>query len=252
LNQKICVITGARGGIGSAVARLFRAEGAVVIAADIRSTDTVDKPDRNQGAGELIWLEHDVSVEDSWIRLIDAVMDRFERIDVLVNNAGIASAGDIEETTLEDWRRVMAVNLDGIFLGVKHTIKAMKSGGGGSIVNIASVAGIVGAPFLPAYSASKGGVTIFTKSAALYCAAKNYSIRVNSVHPTFTDTPMIDSIAGGADDVSRLKRRLALLQPMGRLAQPDDVANAVLFLASDEASFLTGAAITVDGGYTAQ
>jgi 3(or 17)beta-hydroxysteroid dehydrogenase len=158
---------------------------------------------------------------------------------------------DIEATKLDEWRTLMAVNLDGTFLGCKHAVRVMKDRGGGAIVNMSSVAGIIGTSHLAAYGASKGGVRLLTKSVALHCARKAYNIRSNSVHPSFADTPMLEAMVDSARNPEKLSSSFAAAAPLGRIAQPIEVARTILFLASDEASFTTGAEFVVDGGLTA-
>ncbi len=243
LSGKVALITGASGGIGRAMTALFAAEGAQVVASDLAAPE---------GGDAALALALDVTREDDWARAMDTVLDRFGRLDVLVNNAGLALTKSLEETTLEEWRNIMAVNLDGAFLGTRAAIGVMKDGNGGAIVNLSSVAGIVGAPMLAAYSAAKGGLRLFTKSAALYCAERHYGIRVNSLHPGFTDTAMLDDIAEAFGDAEAVKGKIARRQPLGRLAEPREVARAALYLASDEATYMTGAELVLDGGFTAQ
>jgi 3(or 17)beta-hydroxysteroid dehydrogenase len=181
------------------------------------------------------------------------VLVTFGRLDVLVNNAGIGIAKDVETVTLQEWRLVNAVNLDGVFLGCKHGIRAMRQcGAKGSIINMSSVAGLIGAAALPAYCASKGGVRLLTKSVALHCAKQGYGIRCNSVHPVFVDTPMVDALARLSGDAAAGKERMAKGIPIGRLGEPDEIAYAVVYLASDESRLMTGAEVILDGGTTAQ
>jgi NAD(P)-dependent dehydrogenase (short-subunit alcohol dehydrogenase family) len=193
----------------------------------------------------------DVTSEDDWISVTAAVLRGHGRLDILVNSAGVALFKDIEQTTLDEWRTLMAVNLDGTFLGCKHAIRVMKEGGGGSIVNMSSVAGLIGAGNLAAYSASKGGVRLLTKSVALHCARRGYNIRCNSVHPSFAETPMLQSMLAAARNPEKLAANFATAAPLGRLAQPIEIARTILFLASDESAFTTGAELVVDGGLTA-
>lgn len=168
----------------------------------------------------------------------------------MVNNAGIALGKTVEDTTLAEWRKVQEINLDGVFLGTKYGIEALRKSGGGSIVNLSSIEGLVGDPGLAAYNASKGGVRIFTKSAALHCAQAGYGIRINSVHPGYIWTPMV---AGLADSEQTEKyQRLVSLHPIGHLGEADDIAYGILYLASDESKFMTGSELVIDGGYTAQ
>jgi NAD(P)-dependent dehydrogenase (short-subunit alcohol dehydrogenase family) len=199
------------------------------------------------------FLRHDVTSEADWRRAVDDVVRRHGRLDVVVNNAGIAVIAPVEQETLEGWRRTQAVNMEGVFLGTREAIRAMK-GRGGSIVNISSIEGLVGDALIPAYNASKGGVRLFTKSVALECARLGYGIRVNSVHPGYVGTPLIAGAMGGLppEQAAALQQDLLARIPLGRVAEPREVAQCVLFLASDEASYVTGAELVVDGGYTAR
>ena len=176
---------------------------------------------------------------------------RFGRLDVLVNNAGVAIIGNIENATLEEWRQTQKINSESVFLGCREAVRAMK-GQGGSIVNISSVAGIIGDAQSVAYCASKGAVRLTTKSVALYCARKGYRIRCNSVHPSFTRTNMVEGFIATARNPARVREGLAAAAPLGRMGEAEEVAAAILYLASDESSFTTGAEIVVDGGLTAQ
>ena len=189
--------------------------------------------------------------EARWCAVVDAVLAAFGRLDILVNSAGVGTLGNIETTTLADWRKVHAVNADGVFLGCREAVRAMKAGGG-SIVNLSSVAGIIGDASSLAYCASKGAVRLMTKSAALHCARAGYKIRVNSVHPSFAETPMVLEGIARARDPARIRAGLERAAPMGRMGKAEEVANTILFLASDESSFTTGAEFMVDGGLTAQ
>ncbi len=226
-----------------ATAALFKAEGARVVASDLRADMAL------QGADQFI--VHDVTREDDWRHLIAEVRTRFGTIDVLVNNDGIDLSHSDEETTLEDWRRVMAVNLDGVFLGLKHGIAAMKARGG-TIVNLSSVAGLVAAPQMAAYSASKGAVRALSRSAAIHCTGQGYPIRINAVLPGFTDTSMLDEITGLLGEGARVKEKLAQRQPLGRLARAEEIARAILYLACDDSSYMTGSELVVDGGFSAK
>ena len=248
VDGKVALITGGASGIGLATAGLLADEGAQVVL-----TDLVE-PEANAAAvaarrGRFYKL--DVTRENEWIVVTDAVVSEFGRLDILVNCAGVSLLKDVETTTLEEWRRLMAVNLDGTFLGCKHAIRVMKERGNGSIVNMSSVAGLVGAANLAAYSASKGAVRLLTKSVALHCARKGYNIRCNSVHPSFVETPMLRSMLTAARDPQKLEANYASAAPLGRLAKPIEIARTILFLASDEAAFTTGAELVVDGGLTA-
>jgi NAD(P)-dependent dehydrogenase (short-subunit alcohol dehydrogenase family) len=249
VDGKVALITGAASGIGLATARLFAGEGATVVLSD---------RDKSAGEAALAGLGNrprfhllDVTREDDWVAATDAVTAEFGRLDVLVNSAGVALLRDIEATTLEEWRALMAVNLDGTFLGCKHAVRIMKERGGGSIVNLSSVAGLIGNGNLAAYCASKGGVRLLTKSVALHCARRGYNIRCNSVHPSFVETPMLRAMIASGRDPAKMEANCTSAAPLGRLAQPVEVARAILFLASDESAFTTGAELTVDGGLTA-
>ena len=251
---KVALVTGAGSGLGEATACRLAEEGAHVIASDIDFQAVVRVAQGIVAAGGNCEAEHqDVTDEARWKELVDAILARHGHLDVLVNNAGIALTGSAESTTLAEWRRTQAVNLDAVFLGTREAIRAMRTRGG-SIVNISAIEGIVGEPYTAAYNASKGGVRIFTKSAALHCAAERYGIRVNSVHPGFIRTPMVlDGIASmPAEARAELEARLASSIPLGAMGEPLDVANAVLFLACDESRYMTGSELVIDGGYTAR
>src|SRR5580692_7017759 len=249
LQDKVALVTGGASGIGFATAKLFVEEGATVIVADRdEAAATAAVAELGQRA---CFHRLDVTREDEWVAVTDAVARDFGRIDVLVNNAGVVLFKDFEATTLEEWRDLMAVNLDGVFLGCKHAVRVMKDRGGGSIVNMSSVAGMIGHGSLATYCASKGGVRLLTKSVALHCARKSYNIRCNSVHPSFVETPMLDAMAATARDPAKMMASCTAAAPLGRLAQPIEVARTILFLASDESAFTTGAELVVDGGLTA-
>ncbi len=249
VEDKVALVTGGASGIGFATANLLVEEGAKVVLTD-RDTSL-----SNTAVAALVQRASfhglDVTRENEWISVTDAVVAQFGRIDVLVNCAGVPLLKDIEATTLDEWRGLMAVNLDGTFLGCKHAIRVMKDRGGGSIVNMSSVAGLIGHGNLAAYSASKGGVRLLTKSVALHCARMGYNIRCNSVHPSFVETPMLRSMIALARDPMKMETNCTNAAPLGRLAQPIEVARTILFLASDESSFTTGAELVVDGGLTA-
>jgi 3(or 17)beta-hydroxysteroid dehydrogenase len=249
VDHKIALVTGGASGIGFAAAGLLADEGAKIVLTDL------DKPRADAAMAALgkraRFHELDVTREADWIAVTDAVVSEFGRLDILVNSAGVSLLKDIEATTLDEWRSLMAVNLDGTFLGCKHAIRVMKERGGGSIVNMSSVAGLVGAANLAGYSASKGGVRLLTKSVALHCARKGYNIRCNLVHPSFVETPMLQSMLAMARDPRKLEANYAKAAPLGRFAKPIEVARTILSLASDESAFTTGAEMVVDGGLTA-
>lgn len=252
LRSKTAMVTGGARGLGAAQCRLFAREGARVAVADLDSeaAEALAAEIREAG-GQARAFALDVTGEDDWERAVAEVVAAFGGLDVLVNNAGIGILGTAEDATLEDWRRTMAVNLDGVFLGTRAAIRAMK-GRGGSIVNISSIKAMVGDPLTAAYDASKAGVRNFTKSAALHCAKEGYGIRVNSVHPTYVMTDLVRNAAAALDDPEGFLEEVLAKHPMGELCEPEDVAYAVLYLASDEARRVTGTELVVDGGYLAQ
>jgi len=249
VQDKVALVTGGASGIGLATAELLATEGARVVIGD------VDRAAGERAASAIgpraAFQQLDVTREDDWIAVTDGIVDDFGRLDVLVNNAGVALLKDVETTTLAEWRDLMAVNHDGVFLGCKHAVRVMKARGGGSIVNVSSVAGLIGHPALTAYCASKGGVRLLTKSVALHCARRGYSIRCNSVHPSFADTPMLDGMLALTDDPAKTRTGWSAAAPLGRLAQPAEIARTILFLASDDSAFTTGAELVIDGGMTA-
>jgi len=250
---KVALVTGAALGIGKASAELLCREGAKVVLTDILDDEgQAAASGLVESGGEAIYLHHDVSQEAQWERVIATTVERFGRLDILVNNAGVGWGGPPEDETLERWRKLMSVNLDGVFLGVKHAIRAMKEGGGGSIVNISSIEGIVGDPNLGSYNASKGAVRLYTKSTALYCAKAGLGIRVNSVHPGYIWTPMVENYLRQVGDVEGGRKALDAMHPIGHVGEPDDIAYGVLYLASEESKFVTGTELVIDGGYTAQ
>jgi 3(or 17)beta-hydroxysteroid dehydrogenase len=253
MHGKSAVVTGGALGIGRACALKLAEEGAAVTVTDLdaRKGFLVVEEIRSRG-GDAIFVEQDVADEARWEHVMGVVIERYKRLDVLVNNAGVALAKDVEHTTLDEWRWVMSINLDGVFLGTKHAVRAMKANRGGSIVNLSSIEGLIGDPNLAAYNASKGGVRLLTKSAALYCAKAGYNIRVNSVHPGYIWTPMVENYLKSQGDVAQGRRMLDSLHPIGHVGEPDDIAYGVLYLASDEAKFVTGTELVIDGGYTAQ
>lgn len=254
LDGKVALLTGAAAampgelmGFGGAAANLFVREGAKVVLTDIRD----DLGERSaaalrEGGAEARYMHLDVTSEDDWTAAVDATMAAFGRLDILFNNAGTAFPMKVEEMPADIWDRELNVHAKGVFLGTRAVIPAMRQGGGGSIINTSSVMGIVGSPTSPAYSAAKGAIKLFTKSAALQYAKEN--IRINSVHPGYADTPLTDGrFAEPAVREALLKRT-----PMGRLGTAMDIANGVLYLASDEAAWVTGSELVIDGGMTAQ
>ncbi len=251
---KVALITGASLGIGRASVELLASEGARVVLTDVLDAEgqAVASAIADAG-GEAIYLHLDVSSEDQWRKVIEQTVNRFGRLDILVNNAGVGWGGPPEDETLERWRKLMSINLDGVFLGVKHAIRVMKaSGNGGSIINVSSIEGLIGDPNLGAYNASKGGVRLYTKSTALYCAKAGLRIRVNSIHPGYIWTPMVENYLRQAGDIAAGRKALDAMHPIGHVGEPDDIAYGILYLSSDESKFVTGAELVIDGGYTAQ
>ena len=254
--DKVALVSGASSGLGEAIARLLAREGASVVLADINDVagERVQK-DLADSGGTGLYVHLDASREDDWVHAMALVQQRFGRLDIAVNCAGLnVSRSFPSETTLEDWRRVTAVNLDGVFLGTKHALALMQKGtpARGSIINISSVMGLVAIPGIGPYCASKGGVRAYSKSVALSCADKGLAIRVNTVHPGFIDTPLLRQGMAQMGDPAQAERMYNALQPVGHLGEPDDIAYGVLYLASDESKFVTGSELVIDGGYTAR
>ena len=247
LEGKSCLISGGAKGLGAAQARLFAREGARVAVGDILESDGAGLVDELAGSGaDSLFVRLDVTSEADWEGAVSTVMEGFGALDVLVNNAGIYNRALVEDTTLEEWERVMDVNSTGVFLGTKAAIPAMRKSGGGSIVNMSSVAGLVGSRTQTVYNASKGAVRLLTKSTAVQYASEG--IRANSVHPGVIETDMLREVLRNEDErATRIS-----LTPIPRFGTPDDVAHGVLFLASDEASYVTGAELVIDGGLTVQ
>jgi NAD(P)-dependent dehydrogenase (short-subunit alcohol dehydrogenase family) len=254
LKDKVALVTGGASGIGLATVDLFAREGATVLFSDVNRELAAAAVDSLAAKGlRTEFMYQDVSDADGWRRIADDIARRYGRLNVLVNNAGIALIGTVEEASIDDWRRTMAINLDGVFLGTQAAIALMKDGGG-SIVNVSSIEGIVGEPVVAAYNASKGGVRIFTKSAALHCADRGYPIRVNSIHPGFVATPMVSGAVATMGEQAGAAFRDDVLRriPVSRFATPEEIAYPILFLASDESRYMTGAELVVDGGMTAR
>ena len=264
LDGKVALISGAARGIGGETARLMFEAGAKVGVADVldeRGRETVRALET--AGGDALYLHLDVTSEEEWSAAIAAIVGRFGKLDILVNNAGLFLGKDIEAASLAEWQRLCAVNLTGVFLGTKLALPALREAAqssphGSAIVNLASVAGLVGSTQDPLYSMTKGGVTLFTKSAALEFARKGYRIRVNSMHPGTIDTDMGDQVLVtrarnlGTNDVEMARRQVIERLPIGRIGTPNDIAKGIVFLASDDAAFMTGAGLVIDGGITAQ
>ena len=240
LAGKIAIITGAAKGLGEADARMFAREGATVILTDVDRANGETLASEIGGKAEFHY--HDVRHDAEWKALIDDVVARHGRLDILVNNAGVVTLGTIETQTEEDYRFIMAVSADGTFFGCKHAVRVMKETGGGSIINMASIASIIGEPSVAAYSSAKGAIESLTRSVAVHCAANKYNIRCNSVHPAGILTPMVEAVLRAA----RGEPTDGAPPPSVQLGEPDDIANTLLFLASDESKYISGAAIRVD------
>ena len=247
LEGKVAFISGGSRGQGAAEAKLFAKEGASVVMGDILEDEGKRlEAEINESGGRALFVKLDVTSESEWQDAIGQTVRTFGKLDVLVNNAAIYSRSGVEDTSVEEWDRIMAVNVKGVFLGTKHSITEMRKAGGGSIINISSTAGLVGSPRSSAYTASKGGVRLLTKSTAVQYAADG--IRANSIHPGPIDTDMIADNIGTPEGLAESVARV----PLGRVGNVDDVAYGALFLASDESSYMTGSELVIDGGVTAQ
>ncbi|MDP6550134.1 MAG: glucose 1-dehydrogenase [Dehalococcoidia bacterium] len=248
LENKVALISGGARGMGAEEARLFDREGASLVIGDILEEEgRQTEAQINEGGGKCLFVRLDVTSEDDWRRAVGAAVARLGKLDVLVNNAGIFPLGRVEDTSQEMWDRVMAINARGVFLGTKYAIPEMRNAGGGSIINMSSIAGLVGSALAAAYTASKGAVRLFTKATAIQYARDG--IRANSVHPGVIETLMT---AGSLLSTEAGRQTQIARAPLGRLGQPIDVAYGVLYLASDESSFVTGSELVIDGGLTAQ
>ena len=256
VSGKVALVTGGASGIGRSCAERLTAEGAFVVVTDIQDHLGHEVVAAIQSAGGTAeYVRQDVTDEDVWADVIAGIKARHGRLDILVNNAGIGIGGSVLDMTLADWRRQTAINLDGVFLGVKHSIPLMRlSGDGGSIANISSVAGLRGSANLAGYCATKGGVRLFTKAVALECANARDKIRVNSIHPGIIETPIWISVGAttnpGSNAPPDLDAMSAMVVPLGMKGVPEDIANAVLWLSSDEARYVTGMEMVIDGGLT--
>ncbi|WP_410770441.1 SDR family NAD(P)-dependent oxidoreductase [Fontibacillus sp. BL9] len=247
LDNKVAIITGAAGGMGKSDALLFAKEGAKVVITDIQEDKVLAAAEEiNQNGGEALGVVHNVTSEEDWKRVVDEAIAKFGKIDILVNNAGISSPTPMMDTTVELWNKVMDINIKSVFLGQKYVIPHMIDNGGGSIVNISSIAGLTGGNGAGPYTASKGAVRMLTKATAVDFAKHN--IRCNSVHPGIIQTPMTE----GLMEDEKMKAWFHSVTPLPRLGLAEDIAAGVLFLASDESSYITGVELPIDGGYTAK
>ncbi|MDF0487498.1 SDR family oxidoreductase [Sphingomonas sp. H39-1-10] len=247
LSDRVALVTGAASGIGLATVRRFASEGATVLLAD-RDVEKLGVALADLGGAPHEAVPLDVTDEAGWIALADRVRQRFGKLDVLVNNAGFGKFATIAETTLDQWRAILAVNLDSVFLGTKHMMPLLAASGHGAIVNMSSIRGIVAGTGTGSYCAAKGGVRMFTKVTALECAEAGNGVRANSIHPGHIATPL--SAPAYADP--EIAKKLLADVPLGRVGQADEIADAILFLASDESRYMTGGELVVDGGTTAQ
>jgi NAD(P)-dependent dehydrogenase (short-subunit alcohol dehydrogenase family) len=254
---KVALVTGTANGIGRGAAIMLAREGARIIATDLQDEKGLALlHELREGGCEAEYYRHDVASEEDWQSIIAQTRARFGRLDVLVNNAGIGLSSPVVDMSLADWRRQVAVNLDGVFLGVKHSLPLMREGGGGSIVNVSSIAGIKASPNVSGYCATKGGVRLFTKSVALECAAAKDGVRVNSLHPGITETAIWDTLIGTVEEGSNsgpprgptLDKLTERAVPLGFKATTEDIANGILWLASDESRYVTGTELVIDGG----
>jgi NAD(P)-dependent dehydrogenase (short-subunit alcohol dehydrogenase family) len=252
LRDKVALVTGAGSGLGAAIAAMFAREGAQVLLTDINTAAVAARATALGSSAAAV--AHDVTVPDDWTRAIAEAETRFGGLNILVNCAGICVPGTVEETSLEDWRRVHAVDLDSVFLGCKTALpliaKTTQAGGRGAILNIASISAVIAAGNMAAYNSAKAAVRHLSKSVALHCARSGYNVTCNSLLPTFIDTPLIDGFTGGRDREGMVAK-LARQVPLGRIGEPDDVAYAAVYLCSDEAKFVTGAELCIDGGISA-
>ena len=252
LDGKVALITGGASGLGKATGQLMAKEGATVVLSDLQEVEgtAVSKQIKENG-GHCFFIKQDTTSEEGWQDICDSILENHGHLDILLNGAGVgSSAVEIEDMDFSTWRNCLAVNLDGVFLGCKYGIRAMRKGNGGSIINISSILGFAGLATATNYCASKGGVRLLTKAAALECARKTPLVRVNSIHPGFIDTPMV---AGAIQRRGpEFRNYIEENVPLGELGEPNDIAEGVVYLASDGAKFVTGTELTIDGGFLAR
>ncbi|WP_313670542.1 SDR family NAD(P)-dependent oxidoreductase [Sandarakinorhabdus sp.] len=251
LSGKVALVTGAASGLGAATARRLAKDGAAVLLTDRDLAGEDVAASITSAGGQAAFRLHDVTSHPDWAAAVEHAVTDFGRLDILVNNAGVAGGRhELMDHSYDAWRQILAVNLDGVFLGLRHAGPRIAASGGGSVINLSSILGKVGMAGAAAYCASKGGVTLLTKAAALEWAP--LGIRVNSVHPGFIDTPMVSNALADREDGNEMRVALMNAHPVGRFGVPREIADAIAFLASDDASFITGAELVVDGGFTAQ
>ena len=252
LDGKVALITGGASGLGKATGQLMAKEGATVVLSDLQEVEgTAVSKQINENGGHCFFIKQDTTSEEGWQDICDSILENHGHLDILLNGAGVgSSAVEIEDMDFSTWRNCLSVNLDGVFLGCKYGIRAMRKGNGGSIINISSILGFAGLATATNYCASKGGVRLLTKAAALECARKTPLVRVNSIHPGFIDTPMV---AGAIQRRGpEFRNYIEDNVPLGELGEPIDIAEGVVYLASDGAKFVTGTELTIDGGFLAR
>lgn len=253
MQNKKALVTGAAQGLGAAIATMYAREGAQVVVTDVNGpgAEATAAAINALHPGAATAFQQDVRLETRWQEIVQAAHDAMGGLNVLVNNAGIGTMGSVEDETFDNWKRVMEVDLDSVFLGCKYALGLMRPHGPGAIVNISSIAGLIASHNYASYNAAKAGVWLLTKSVALHCARTAPGFRCNSIHPTFIKTPILDGIAALMGGQEAAYAKLARQVPLGRLGEPDDVAHAAVFLACDESQFITGAELKVDGGISA-
>ena len=252
IEGKVAIVTGGGSGIGRGICLRLAEEGAKIVVSDIGEEGGKETEKQVRAAGgDAIFIHHDVASEDDWKAVIDETVKTYGQLDILANNAGVFVVKPASDTTLKEFQWQNEVNVDGVFLGIKHGMAAMEKSGGGSIINTSSIAGIVGLAMSPGYCASKGAVRLLTKACALECAQKKNNIRINSVHPGSIKTPIIEKAIVDLGNDESLRAGFEEMSPMGFIGEPLDIANGVLYLASDESKYVTGAELVIDAGITA-